>query len=91
MNVQANNLALVFEPEKDCGKLVRMVWPHDVCDHFGHRWVVRFKVEGECIMPDSSLMALDVDPRSDQGARELLDANGQQAWDQWFAPPDVDF
>ena len=91
MNVQANTLALIFGPERDCGKLVRVLWPHDVCDPFGYRWIVRFKGEGECIMPDSSLMALDVDPRSDPGARELLDAAGQKAWDEWFSPPEVDF
>lgn len=91
MNVQENNLALVFGPEHVCGKVVRVLWPYDICEPFGHRWVVRFSGEGECVVPDTSLMALDVDPRSDTGARELLDDEGQKAWDKWFAPPGIDF
>lgn len=91
MNVQVNNLALVFGPEHVCGKVVRVLWPHDICEPFGYRWVVWLEWKGEFIVPDSSLMALDIAPLSDPGARELLDADGQRAWDKWFSPPDINF
>lgn len=91
MNVQANNLAFVFGPELVCGKVVLVLWPHDVYDPLGHRWVVRIRDEGECVLPDASLMAMNVDPRFDPGARELLDDSGKQAWDRWFSPPDINF
>ena len=91
MNVQASNLVLIFGPETEAGKDVRVLWPFDISESVGHRSVVRMKGEGECVVPDSSLMYLDVDPRGDPGARDLLDAAGQQAWDRWFAPPNVDF
>lgn len=91
MNVQAGNLALVFGPERDAGKVVRVLWPHDVVEVLGYRWCVRFRGEGEGIIPDGSMMLLDVDPRGDPGARELLNEAGKVEWDRWFAPPNVDF
>lgn len=91
MNVQANSLALIFGPEMEAGKVVRVLWPHDVVELMGYRWCVRIWAEGEAVMPDSSLMMLEVDPRGDPGARELLDETGKQAWDKWFAPPNIDF
>ena len=91
MNVQASNLALVFGPENEAGKVVRVLWPFDVKEFAGQRWVVRIRDEGGCVIPDRSLMLLDCDPSRDPGARELLDDAGQAAWDRWFAPPNIDF
>lgn len=70
---------------------MRVLWPFDISERVGHRWVVRLKGEGERVVPDSGLMSLDVDPRGDPGARDLLDAAVQKAWDRWFAPLNVDF
>lgn len=91
MNVQASTLALVFGPEAEAGKVVRVLRPFDVKEAAGHRWVIRIRDEGDCVIPDRSLMSLDCDPRRDPGARELLDDAGQAAWDRWFAPPNIDF
>lgn len=91
MNVREGNLALVFGPENEAGQVVRVLWPYDVKEYVGQRWVVRIWDEGECVIPDRSLMALDVNPCSDPAARELLDDAGQAAWDRWFAPPNIDF
>ena len=47
MNVQASNLALIFGPETEAGKVVRVLWPFDISESVGHRSVVRMKGEGE--------------------------------------------
>lgn len=91
MNVQASNLALVFGPENEAGKVVRVLWPFDIKESFGYRWVVRIRNGGDCVIPDKSMMALDCNPRRDPDARELLDDAGQADWDRWFAPPNIDF
>lgn len=91
MNVQASNLALVFGPEAEAGKVVRVLWPFDISERVGHRWVVRIRNEGDCVIPDRSLMSLDCDPRRDPGARELLDDAEQAQWDRWLAPPNIKF
>lgn len=91
MNVQEGNLALVFGAETEAGKVVRVLWPFDVSARVGQRWVVRIQGEGDCVIPDRSLMSLDCDPRHDPEARELLDSAGQSAWDRWSALPDVEF
>ena len=90
MNVEANDLACVFGPCGESGMIGRVLWPHDVSEVFGQRWVVRFKTIGECIVADAYMMHLSVDPRQDPDARELLDRAGQVAWDLWSAPPEVD-
>lgn len=91
MNVQASNLALVFGPQAESGKVVRVLWPFDVSESLGYRWVVRIWDEGDCVVPDSSLMALDIDPTQDSDARELLDPAGRAAWDRWSTGPNVKF
>ena len=91
MNVKASNLALVFGPEAEAGKVVCVLWPFDISERVGYRWVVRVRDEGDCVIADRSLMSLDCDPRRDPGARELLDDTGQAAWDRWFAPPKIEF
>lgn len=91
MNVRAGNLALVFGPVNEAGKVVKVLWPFDVKDDVGQRWVVRIRNEGGCVIPDRSLMSLDCNPRSDPDARELLDHAGQADWDRWIAPPDIEF
>jgi hypothetical protein len=32
MNVKASNLALVFGPQAEAGKVVRILWPFDVSE-----------------------------------------------------------
>lgn len=47
MDVQASNLALVFGPENEAGKVVRVLWPFDIKEALGHRWVVRIRDESD--------------------------------------------
>lgn len=91
MNVRESNLALVFGPQDEAGKVVEVRWPFDVSATQGARWLVRICGEGDCVLPDSCLMPIDIDPANDPEARELLDAAGQAAWDRWSTPPNVDF
>lgn len=91
MNVKSSNLALILGPEPKAGKVVRVLWPFDISERVGHRWVVRIRDEGDCVIADCSLMSLNCDPRRDPGARELLDDAGQAAWDRWFAPSNIEF
>ncbi len=56
--------------------MVRVLWLFDISERVGHRWVVRIRGEGDCVIPDRSLMSVDCDPRGDPDARELFDDAG---------------
>ena len=90
MNVKENDWALVVTPGPACGKLCRVLNPHDVQEQLGFRWNVRLGALQECVIPDSHLLALNLDPGADPEARALLDDQGKLAWDRWYTPPDVD-
>ena len=91
MNVEESDLALVFGPSKEAGKVVEVRRAFDVDARIGPRWVVRIWGDRDFILPDSDLMPLNIDPTQDPEAREILDEAGQAAWDHWSTPPNVDF
>ena len=91
MKVQASNLALVFCLRRSPAKVVRLLWPFDLPEDLGYRWVVRIWDEGDCVVRNASMMSLDLDPTEDPDARELLDPDGQAAWDRWAAGQNVYF
>ena len=82
MNLQASNLALIFGPEAEAGKAVRLLWPFDISERGGHRWIARIRGERDCVILHRSLMSLDCDPRSDPDALKLFEDAGQAGWDK---------
>ena len=91
MNVESSDVAFVFGPNAECGKVGRVLWPFDISPTLGRRWVMCFADIGHAVVADLHLLPLVLDPHQDPDARDLLDAEGRLAWDRWRTPPDVEF
>ena len=91
MKVESSDVAFVFGPNQECGRVGRVLWPFDISPTLGHRCVVSFQDIGNAVVADLHLLPLVLDPHQDPDARDLLDAEGRLSWARWRAPPDVEF